>query len=92
MSELHDALKDVDDLADGSEPDTFWVIVEAARRVVSLDNQGLHRETETTCRTCRDEPDAAVHDWDTYESSERWVTDWQELPDPALGITPGDTG
>ena len=37
MSDLQDALADVDDLTDGSEPDTFWVIVEAARRVANPD-------------------------------------------------------
>lgn len=35
MSELQDAFKDVDDLADGSEPDTFWAIVKAARLVAA---------------------------------------------------------
>ena len=85
MSELQDAL----DLWNTRGRKHGWmnVIVEAAREYVNLDNQGLHRETETTCRTCRDEGETStVHDWDTYESSERWVTDWQELPDPALAL------
>jgi len=37
MSELQDALKDVDDLADGSEPDTFRVIVDAAKKWADAD-------------------------------------------------------
>lgn len=103
MSKLQDALDKIDDwlpdILDQREPDRYkeWfmeayaTVAEAARRIANLDNQGLRRETETTCRRCRDQGVGTVHDWDSYESSERWVTDWQELPDPALGITTEDT-
>ena len=87
MTELRNALDDYERpaLAEWMEDHPMLgVIVKAARRYQALLDKELHRETEDTCRTCRDEPEASVHDWDTYESSERWVTEWQELSDPAL--------
>lgn len=42
VNELQAALRDVDDLVDGSEPDTFKVIVEAARRWADIHPSRTH--------------------------------------------------
>ena len=79
---LQDALKDVDDLADGSEPDTFWVIVDAARQVANPDYEAANKAVYEAGQPWR------VIDVDLQISNARWGDLVRVAIHAALGIDP----